>query len=300
MNVKKVLVIFKKSAYELYSEDYKDPSFLSQVQSGADIVQPSLLAHDDNRRTLDAVRAALDERGIASQWVYRARKRSTEGFDLVITVGGDGTLLDASHAVVNAPVLAVNSSPRFSVGHFCAASAETFAATLDRVIDDGLDVFPLGRLDVRVGERVLPYPALNEALFAHQIPAAMSRYVARLGDAQDEQKSSGMWVSTAAGSTAAIRSAGGEAMPLDSAEMQFLARELYHTDHGNHALARGKTNESLRLTSKMRLGAVYIDGHRLKYNVSFGETVTFAPHRSPLRLFWNPNRARARLQCLET
>ena len=48
--------------------------------------------------------------------------------DLVVAVGGDGTLLAASHNVVDVPILGVNSAPGHSVGFFCAAKRPTFRA----------------------------------------------------------------------------------------------------------------------------------------------------------------------------
>ncbi len=40
----------------------------------------------------------------------------------MITVGGDGTLLAASHSVRDVPILGINSAPGYSVGFFCAAA----------------------------------------------------------------------------------------------------------------------------------------------------------------------------------
>jgi NAD+ kinase len=298
LDIKRVLVIYKKSTFELYSEDYRDPSFLSHIRAESAIVTPFLRAHEDNVRARALIRAALDESGLHHDWVYRARKRSTDGYDLIVTIGGDGTLLDASHAVVNTPVLGVNSSPRYSVGHFCAANGDTFGEVLHLIRTRQMPDVHLLRMQLRIGDRSIPYPALNDVLFAHPIPAAMSRYILCADGVRDEHKSSGVWVATAAGSTAAIHSAGGTVMPLESRGIQYLARELYHTDHDAHPLGRGITMGALGLVSKMRQAAVYIDGHRIRYNVAYGETVVLEAHRCPLRLFWKPEEARKRLPTL--
>lgn len=295
LNVRRVLVIYKKSTLELYSEDYRDPAFLAHVHSASDLIAPYVAAHEDNQRTLATVRRVLDQSKLHHDWVYRARKRSTEGYDLVVTIGGDGTLLDASHAVVNVPMLGVNSSPRFSVGHFCACTEETFEDAVDRIRHGTMPQLPLKRLVARIEERTLPYPVLNDVLFSHHIPAAMSRYVVRVNGVSDEHKSSGLWIATAAGSTAAIHSAGGKVMPLESEAVQLLARELYVHNHDAHPLAHAFTDGPIELLSKMRVGALYIDGHRIKFNVAYGERVVFSPSPHPLRLFWDPAAARDRL-----
>ena len=73
---------------------------------------------------------------------------------------------------------------------------------------------------------MLPEAALNDVLIAHQHPAATSRYLVRLGRISETHRSSGLWVSTPAGSTAGIRSSGGAVLPLRSRRLQFRAREL--------------------------------------------------------------------------
>ncbi len=77
-------------------------------------------------------------------------------------------------------------------------------------------------------------PALNDVLISHPSPAAVSRFRMGFTDrfagmdikAQSHFSlniwSSGLWVSTATGSTGALKSAGGQVMAFDSREMQFL------------------------------------------------------------------------------
>src|SRR6185295_20354394 len=83
---------------------------------------------------------------------------------------------------------------------------------------------------------------------------------------REEHKSSGLWISTAAGSTAAIGSAGGIFMPIASRNFQFLVRELYRRlgrkyDMGSGTIAFGR---KLIILSKMRVGRIFLDGpHRV-------------------------------------
>ena len=68
---------------------------------------------------------------------------------------------------------------------------------------------------------------LNDVLFSHPIPAATTRYAIRRDGRAEEQRSSGVWIATAAGSTAAIHSAGGKILPITSQRLQFVVREPY-------------------------------------------------------------------------
>ncbi len=59
-----------------------------------------LPAHEEHTGTVDEVKAALREaRAHVTQLGRNGDGFEPEAFDLVITIGGDGTLLSASHAV---------------------------------------------------------------------------------------------------------------------------------------------------------------------------------------------------------
>jgi NAD+ kinase len=142
--------------------------------------------------------------------------------------------------------------------------------------------------------RVLHQRVLNEALFCHMSPAATSRYILRLVDAsssdssrrrrygrehvtaQEEQKSSGVWVGPAAGSTAAQRSAGGRVMPLSSRKLQYVVREPYRPRVGALRMALGlvREGEALTIKSQMREGRVFLDGDSIMHEVAIGDIVT--------------------------
>ena len=121
----------------------------------------------------------------------------------MITVGGDGTLLSASHAVTRVPMLGVNSAPSHSVGFFCGAKRGQARPAILSAVSGDLHKMVLSRMSVRVNGKTITDRVLNEALYCHASPAATTRYILRLGDVEEEQKSSGFWIGPAAGSTAA-------------------------------------------------------------------------------------------------
>jgi NAD+ kinase len=182
----------------------------------------------------------------------------------------------------------------------------------------------------RNGKR-LHHRVLNEALFCHVSPAATSRYILRVvpvkgsgtterygrAIAEEDQKSSGLWIGPAAGSTAAQHSAGGRVLPLASREVQFVVREPYRpwgtaTPAGARRsppragsgrrppgegqsqnsqpgprfirLTRGLIDESqaLAVKSKMRSARLFLDGDHIAYDVSIGDVLTFRRSEEPL------------------
>ena len=75
-------------------------------------------------QSLAAVLAALDKLCIPTKVIDRRKLRPGLRADLVIAVGGDGTVLAAAHAAGDMPILGVNSMPGRSGGFFCAAIAK--------------------------------------------------------------------------------------------------------------------------------------------------------------------------------
>src|SRR5436305_1678553 len=131
---------------------------------------------------------------------------------------------------------------------------------------------------------------------AHEQPAATSRYRLHLGKLAEEHRSSGLWVATAAGSTAEIRSAGGQPMPLDARRLQFRARELYRPRDSKPAVLECgfvEAGQELVVESAMEAGWLYVDGARLATRFPFGCHAIFRVAEQPLLLFadsarWTP------------
>lgn len=209
----------------------------------------------------------------------------------VITVGGDGTLLATSHWVTGAALLGVNSAPRSSVGYLTLARRASLPRILGQIAKGTLLPHPVVRLEVVLEGKTLP-PALNDVLIAHEQPAATSRYRLRLNRQAEDHRSSGLWVSTAAGSTAGIRSAGGQAMPLGARRLQFRARELYRAQGHGASLEAGfvEPGEKLVVESAMASGWLFIDGARMAVRFSFGAQAIFRAADKPLLLFADPAR----------
>ncbi|HEX7182306.1 MAG TPA: NAD(+)/NADH kinase [Thermoanaerobaculia bacterium] len=250
----------------------------------------------EQERTLATLLEALDRLGVepltvSVEAVDAQARRAIAGARLVITVGGDGTLLSTSHWVTGASLLGVNSAPRSSVGYLTLARRATLGRVLKRIASGALLPQPVARIEAELDGQLLR-PALNDILVAHEQPAATSRYRLHLGRRAEDHRSSGLWVATAAGSTAGIRSAGGQVMPLDERRLQFRARELYRVRNRNAALETGfvEPGRELVVESAMAAGWLYIDGARMPVRFPFGARATFRVAEQPLRLFADPAR----------
>jgi NAD+ kinase len=283
----RVIVVAKRTSYQRIVEEEGDPRVRQLVRQKDPAVRSWRSAHEEHLRTFDTVIKELDRCGAQTLVVRRAHAAfDVEGAQLVIAVGGDGTLLAASHNVDGVPILGVNSAPKSSVGFFCAATRKDFRAHLEKALAGKLRALSLSRMAVSVNGRMRSKRVLNEALYCHDSPAATSRYILHIGRRTEDQRSSGIWIGPPAGSTAAQRSAGGRVLPLSSRQLQLVVREPYTPRGKKNALALAliKPRERVTVISKMDDSSLFLDGPKRKIPVRLGDEIEFALSDAPLQV----------------
>jgi NAD+ kinase len=295
--MKRVAVLAKRTSYGTFVVEGGEPRVSALLAAGDPTVRRMRRSHEDHLETQREVRAALAQIGAEADFYEGSRTRMEGVYDLVVTVGGDGTVLGASHQLgASVPLLGVNSAPASSVGFFCAARKGAVLEPLTAALAGKLRGVVLSRMRVELNDRVIHNRVLNEALFCHASPAATSRYILRViaeeRAKEEEQKSSGVWIGPAAGSTAAQLSAGGRVLPLKSRKLQFVVREPYHgsTDgtagpppgarlglHRAQRLFLGLIDEGAQLEvfSKMRFARLFLDGHHDEHELGIGDRLVF-------------------------
>lgn len=278
----RVGLMVKRTAWDRYragQDDHLRTLLAKKDPTVANVVS----AHEEHVATLAVVRGVLADAGAEVVRLHKATFDDRD-LDLVVTVGGDGTMLRASHSVSRAPILAVNSAPGSSVGFFCGADRTTAPKALAAALGRTLRGVVLTRMQVRVNGAVVTSRVLNDALFCHRSPAATARYIVEHRGVVEEQKSSGLWIGPAAGSTAAQRSAGGKVLPLTSRDLQMVVREPYEPRGRGYRLTRllVKPGQPLHLRSKSREMRLFIDGPDFMVRAVLGDVVSFEQSSEPL------------------
>ena len=177
-----VLVVFKKNFEQVHDESLrKVTEILNQVKHNYD-VSFDLRAREQVRRA-DFI-----------------------GRDLVIVLGGDGTLTSISHNIdAETPVIGVNShpiddDPNGSFGFYMDANIETFSADIVTALSGKAIINQIPRLqaiiDTTSGNRFTTDPAMNDLLIANTHQYAPSKYHLRRGGKKCRQQSSGLVFST--------------------------------------------------------------------------------------------------------
>lgn len=272
----RIAIVVKRTTYRKFVVEDHDPLIAKLVRRRDPSVSRLKQTHETHEATMREVEAAIAK--IGAQVVHRGGPRfRIPKADLVVSVGGDGTLLAASHQIGDGiPLLGVNSAPETSVGFFCGAQKGNIANMLERALAGRLRAVELTRMRVDLNGKCIHARVLNDALVCHASPAATSRYILHIEDGEEDQRSSGMWIGPAAGSTAAQRSAGGRILALDSQKIQYVVREPYTPAGGHFRFAKGlvEPGEELVIRSKMREAKIFLDGHRIVHSMTIGDVLT--------------------------
>jgi len=286
-SARRVLVVYKKTAIQIAARGARRRQLEELMERGDPSVAYVQSAHDEHIDSMTRAKAALRAMGVTAHFRYRCSEKLMKSYDLIITLGGDGTLLWTSHFVgKGVPIVAINSAPASSVGYFAAGDRGRLEETLDLAVRGALKPTRLSRMRVDVDGETISARVLNDILYSHSCPAATTRYEITHQGRTERHRSSGIWIGPAAGSTAAQRSAGGKVLPIASKKIQFVVREPYASPGERVRLGRGlcKAGETLTIRSQMQRGRIFVDGaHRVR-RIAFASVVELSRSDQDLTL----------------
>lgn len=210
--------------------------------------------HDAYRRALDRVQRDL-ELGLPRQLLDRSLLPTYTfgGGDLVVTLGQDGLVANTAKYVGAQPLVPVNPDPRRFDGVLLPFLAEEARGAVEATLAGRARVreVTLAEAALADGQRLLAFNDLFVGARSH----VSARYRIRAGGVEEAQSSSGVLVSTGAGSTGWMSSvfnmargiasfsggsAGGEArMGWDDPRLLFAVREPFRSRHSGVSVAAG-------------------------------------------------------------
>ncbi len=291
LSIKKVQVIAKKTVYRLFVEENKDPEIIDLLERGESCAEWISRSHRENQEAIQKLLRSLEERNIEYRLTYGGEASLWPEADLLIALGGDGTLLEALRLTdgEERPVIGLHSTPTASVGYLCSGSIGDFDEIFSKLASGQLPSLKLPRIAVKINGKDTDIRAVNDILFAHHSPAATSRYCISWRGRTEEQRSSGLWISTPLGSTAAIFSAGGRVLPLDGEKLQFAVREPYRQGENYSILSGIFDNEHpLELTPTIPGLRLFCDGPRNEYPLRLGDNVRLYLDERKVTLYISP------------
>ena len=253
---------------------------IAGVAESLAVVQETLAAAGVESR-LEAGTAALLGK---AEGVPRAT--ISEGMDLIVVVGGDGSILGVARDVAHAgvPVLGVN---RGGLGFLADIAPKQIADKLGAVLDGRYRVeerFLLAAAVYREGETTSPpTAALNDVVVhAGSVSRMMDFKLFVDNEFVYEQRSDGVIVSTPTGSTAYALSAGG---PIMHPRLDALAvvPMFPHTLTSRPLVVHGESRISIRIGSGAQTPKVSCDS-QVDRALAPNDEVVVRKHEHPLRL----------------
>jgi hypothetical protein len=222
--------------------------------------------------------------------------------DVIVTLGQDGLVANTAKYVSGQPVLAVNPDVERFDGILLPFQPENLQANLDRTLAGkaGVRTVTLAEAKLKDGQRLL---AFND-LFVGASTHVSARYRIRYGDKRENHSSSGIIVSTGAGSTGWLSSVfnetsgilsflgGSPVKPIriewEEERLLFIVREPFFSRHSQAAIVAGAVLPSvpLALESQMPTGGVIfsdgIEADHLDFNSGAIANIRIAPEKANL------------------
>jgi len=177
--------------------------------------------------------------------------------DLIVTVGGDGTVLKTSMLIPkpNTPILAVNMGRR---GYLTEVSPEQAKEAINDCVKGKMRLEERMKLTMTHGSGI-SVDGLNEALIAPALPYKMIDVKIGIGKSDFvDCRADGLIVATPTGSTAHAFSAGGPV--LDPSLDAFLLVFLCPVDPFHPLVIPARKDLSIRLSSSASRAVVVVDG----------------------------------------
>jgi NAD+ kinase len=246
----------------------------------------------NHTNTIDKVKDILKQNKIEylSKDSHELTEEDFSDIDMVITIGGDGTFIRASHFLKQIPIIGINSEPEMSEGALTSLK-ESELNNLHNILKGKHEIIHRTRAKLKLNGKQIPYHALNEVYVGSDRHFHTSRYRIKFKDKKEEHRSSGVLISTGSGSTAWYSSAGGESFHFKEQELRFIIREPYFGNIYKPKILQGKisTQEKITIESLRYEGGIIALDSNLTYPFNTGDIVEIEISDIPLKVIKHNN-----------
>ena len=259
--------------------------------------------HDAYHRSLETVRRAV-ETGLKIQVMDRALVPTYlfSKHDVVVALGQDGLVANTAKYAGGSPILGVNPDPQRFDGVLLPFAPDTVRLHLERTLAcrSRIRALTLAEAVLKDGQRLL---AFNDLFLGAQSHVS-ARYHIAYGAASEDHSSSGIIVSTGAGSTGWLSSIFNQTSGIlaflghepvspvrlewEDDHLAFVVREPFLSRHSRVSIVTGLIGSHSPLTVESHMpvgGVVFSDGveaDHLEFNSGAIATVGIAPEKANL------------------
>ena len=276
-------------------------------RAGRDI-EPILQAHERYKQVLNQVRDAIPA-GVKSQVIDRKFvPQFTFGEDdIVITVGQDGLVVNTAKYLTQQPIIGVNPDPKTVEGVLLPFTVKKLTERLSDTLLGHAHIqdVTMAKANLSDGQELL---AFNDLFVGPKTHTSARYHIEQAGQGED-QSSSGIIISTGAGSTGWMKSIyagaagiiealggkvtlpdGGSRFDWDADYLVYAVREPWPSKTSQSSMVFGviSPDQPLVLNSFMaEHGVIFSDGIEtdfVKFNAGHTATITIADHKARLIL----------------
>lgn len=262
-----------------------------------------VLEHDAYQRSLESVRRSIEtglkiqvmDRSLVPTYVFSKN-------DVIVTLGQDGLVANTAKYVGGQPILAVNPDAERFDGILLPFQPPDLRPNLDRALAGKARVraVTLAEAQLKDGQRLLAFNDLFIGASSH----VSARYRIRYGDTSENHSSSGIIVSTGAGSTGWLSSifnetsgvlsflGGAPVKPLrmewEEERLLFVVREPFLSRHSQAEIVAGTVRPAAPLAIESQMpsgGVIFSDGveaDRLDFNSGAIANIRIAQEKASL------------------
>ncbi|MCE9499048.1 MAG: NAD+ kinase [Leptospira sp.] len=294
-DIKKVLVVFKKTKYELDSERYSNPDFLLKIYKiQNDCHDKVFQSHERQTQSREFIRKEVFPNG---EFIFRddLDRINLSNFELIVSHGGDNHFTYVAHYSLNHLILGCNSDSRTSVGALLSFEPEALLHCVKNGWNGSrIEEWTLISVSIEYpnGETVETVQGVSEISIRNNSPDLTSRYIIHHMNKIEEQKSSGLLLYTGAGSTGWYASCAQKGNPPPSFSktepyFRVYSRELGAREQDRYKLTDFKVENKFVVVSEMN-GGISVDSLPENiYDFPAGARATFKVSAKKLNVITN-------------
>jgi len=209
-DISKILVVTKKTRLDYYINSYGAEA--EKILKSKKIDYESYMKEQENHySTLKTVEDVIKKHALNYEIALKdyLKEDNFRDISLVISVGGDGTFIDASHFINDKiPLLGVNSNPlpdgkfdvSYSIGHYLSTKKEDFAEKFRMLLNGNYKIREQKRVQAKLNTITGIPPAINEVYLGKYCIMDASRYEITINSSdelrQEQQISNGVIISS--------------------------------------------------------------------------------------------------------
>lgn len=304
----KIIIVTRKTRLEELIERFNTRSQAKFYieHSGGDFAEYEK-EHENYNRALDTLRTSLDF-GLKLHYIDRAFLPTYlfTRSDLVIALGQDGLVANTAKYVGEQPILGVNPDPQRYDGILVPLPVDQARRITELTLEEHTNIAQVTLAEVRLqdGQRLLAFNDLYIGVKSH----ISARYQISFNEQSETQSSSGVIVSTGAGSTGWLSSifnmvgsigslfgiktteSFSPRLDWDDPALVFAVREPFVSKHSSADIVFGCIEDGMELTIESKMptaGTIFSDGVEsdfLEFNSGAIASIGVADQRAHLVL----------------